>query len=143
MIEINTELKRLVRSGCPDNYRGVMWQYFSGATLRSCVVPKTYYQDILKRFHDQESQATEDIEKDLQRSFPEHPFFQTEQGITALRNVLTAYSWRNQEIGYCQSLVSVSSSLHLVRCKPNFTSLFSSSHSYYSRSSRTLFVHFC
>jgi hypothetical protein len=45
------------------------------------------------------------IVQDVNRSFPEHPYFQSEQGKQALRNVLIAYSWRNPSLGYCQSMV--------------------------------------
>ncbi len=115
-----------------------MW---SGARFR-LKSAEGHYLDLLNYYDGQPSIATQEIEKDLRRSFPgilpsylyylisfnpllesqqihrtyylplcyvfdivEHPFYQSEEGITALRRVLTAYSWRNQAIGYCQSMV--------------------------------------
>jgi hypothetical protein len=49
----------------------------------------------------------EEIEKDLQRALPSHPFFKSEKAIGRLRNVLRAFSWRNPQIGYCQAMVVV------------------------------------
>ena len=44
------------------------------------------------------------IEKDLDRTFPGHIYFETTEGTQALRNVLRAYAVSNPEVGYCQSM---------------------------------------
>jgi hypothetical protein len=67
--------------------------------------PKNYYQSLLKQYAGQRSIATDEIEKDLHRSLPEFELFQSDYGLGMLRSVLTAYSWRNPKIGYCQSMV--------------------------------------
>lgn len=64
----------------------------------------TLYQDTLEKFHGQHSLSIDEIEKDLNRSLPEYPGFQDEEGINRLRRVLQAYSWRNEEVGYCQAM---------------------------------------
>ncbi len=45
-----------------------------------------------------------EIEKDICRTYPEHPFFQHAKGKQELKNVLGAYSLHNPAIGYCQSM---------------------------------------
>ena len=63
----------------------------------------------------QTSLSTDEIEKDLNRSLPEYPAYQTPEGIEALRRVLTSYSWLNPDVGYCQGLnLVVSAFLMLV-----------------------------
>jgi len=56
--------------------------------------------------------ARAEIEKDLHRTFPQHHAFDAAgDGRTKLREVLLAYSMRNVNIGYCQSLNYVAAML--------------------------------
>lgn len=57
------------------------------------------YQYLLDRSADIASTTNEEIERDLHRSLPEYPAFQSSVGIDALRRVLTAYAVRNPQIG--------------------------------------------
>ena len=41
------------------------------------------------------------IEVDLQRTYPNEPFFEDQEVIDKLRRVAIAYTVRNPEIGYC------------------------------------------
>lgn len=40
--------------------------------------------------------------QDVHRTFPGHPWLDSEEGKKLLRRVLVAYSWRNPGVGYCQ-----------------------------------------
>ena len=62
------------------------------------------YTETLSRFGGKGSLAIDEIEKDLNRSLPEYPGFQSEEGIGRLRRVLTTYSWTNEQVGYCQAM---------------------------------------
>lgn len=94
---------KLIRVGLPNRLRGEMWELTSGAFFIRLQKPKLYAETLAK-FTGRESLAIDEIEKDLNRSLPEYPGFQSEEGIGRLRRVLTAYSWINEEVGYCQAM---------------------------------------
>ena len=94
---------KLIRVGLPNRLRGEIWELTSGSLYLRLENP-TLYTDTLAKNSGRESLAIDEIEKDLNRSLPEYPGFQSEDGIGRLRRVLTAYSWVNPEVGYCQAM---------------------------------------
>lgn len=97
------DFHRLIRVGLPNLMRGEIWELTSGAFYLRLQKPKMY-QEMLKAHENEQSLAIEEIEKDLNRSLPEYAGFQSEEGIGRLRRVLTAYSWTNTDVGYCQAM---------------------------------------
>lgn len=94
---------KLIRVGLPNRLRGEIWELTSGSLYLRLENP-TLYTDTLAKNTGKESLAIDEIEKDLNRSLPEYPGFQSEDGIGRLRRVLTAYSWINPDVGYCQAM---------------------------------------
>jgi TBC1 domain family member 8/9 len=94
---------KLIRVGLPNRLRGEIWELTSGSLFLRLESP-TLYADTLAKFKGRDSLAIDEIEKDLNRSLPEYPGFQSAEGIDRLRRVLTAYSWIDEEVGYCQAM---------------------------------------
>ncbi|XP_037662348.1 TBC1 domain family member 8 isoform X2 [Choloepus didactylus] len=106
------KIRKLVAMGIPESLRGKLWLLFSDAVTDLAAHPG-YYGNLVAESMGRSCLVTEEIERDLHRSLPEHPAFQNETGIAALRRVLTAYAHRNPRIGYCQSMNILTSVLLL------------------------------
>uniref|UniRef100_A0A8C5MDQ0 TBC1 domain family member 8 n=1 Tax=Leptobrachium leishanense TaxID=445787 RepID=A0A8C5MDQ0_9ANUR len=106
------KIRKLVAMGIPESLRGELWLIFSDAVTDLSQHPG-YYTKLVEESMGKCCMVTEEIERDLHRSLPEHPAFQNETGIAALRRVLTAYAYRNPKIGYCQSMNILTSVLLL------------------------------
>ncbi|CCH40812.1 GTPase-activating protein [Wickerhamomyces ciferrii] len=101
---------KLLRVGLPNRLRGEIWELTSGAMyLRYQNLG--IYEKLLKDNEGTSSIAIDEIEKDLNRSLPEYSAYQSEEGIGRLRRVLTAYSWKNPDVGYCQAMNIVAAAL--------------------------------
>jgi len=134
------ELKAVIRHGVPLDYRAKIWWQVSGAAT---LFKEGYYENLLKEFEDKKSSATQQIElvrpcilftssfveksrtfsflllslpQDVLRTLPNNIHFcsQDAPGIAKLRRILVAYSWRNAEVGYCQGMNLLASTLILV-----------------------------
>lgn len=101
---------KMVRGGLPNALRGEIWEICSGSIYLR-FANHGLYDAILESHKDEVSLSMDDIEKDLHRSLPEYAAYQSQEGIDRLRRVLTAYSWKNPDIGYCQAMNIVTSSL--------------------------------
>ncbi|XP_054797224.1 uncharacterized protein LOC129302396 [Prosopis cineraria] len=107
-------LKKLIRRGIPPSLRPKVWFSLSGAAKKKSTVPESYYDDLTKAVEEKVTAATRQIDHDLPRTFPGHPWLDTIEGHAALRRVLVAYSFRDSDVGYCQGLNYVAALLLLV-----------------------------
>ncbi|CAM6056598.1 unnamed protein product [Sphagnum tenellum] len=133
------ELKVLVSGGVPMALRGELWQVFVGSKEQQV---HGHYQALLAQqaFGDVEANGTvsnssglclksmsnsnpsekwsSQIEKDLPRTFPGHPALD-QDGLNALRRLLTAYSRHNPAVGYCQAMNFLAALLLLLMPEEN------------------------
>lgn len=98
-------LSRLSK-GPPPQYRWLSWKFVGLRLLKK--VPGDYYKYLVDGRSEENFKSKHDIYKDKDRTFPDLPFFdlnsQGEYGQAMLENILQAYSSKEAEIGYCQSM---------------------------------------
>ncbi|PIA18868.1 TBC-domain-containing protein, partial [Coemansia reversa NRRL 1564] len=105
-----SEFDRLIRVGLPNNLRGEIWELSSGAMYLR-FQNRGLYDKYVSDYLEHPGPCAEEIEKDLTRSLPEYAGYQAEEGISALRRVLNAYSLHDAELGYCQAMNIVASTM--------------------------------
>ncbi len=104
-------LVELIRSGVSSRVRARLWKVFLGSAELRARHTDGYYRNLVhlaeELIHNNKSEAADmfQIDKDLKRTLPKQPKFQSEEGIASLRRVLYAYALRNPDVvGYCQGM---------------------------------------
>ncbi|KAG0339286.1 hypothetical protein BG004_006879 [Podila humilis] len=90
---------KLIRVGLPNKLRGEIWEACSGSLYLRSMHPGEY------------TKLLKDNEGKMSLSLPEYEAYQANQGINRLRNVLSAYAWKNPDLGYCQAMNIVTSAI--------------------------------
>ena len=95
-------LCNLLTKPFPSEHRKNYWLIATGAKEDIKNNPN-YYNNILNNFPKEIPDLYENqINLDLNRTFPEDEFFQKEENLNKLKNILLAFSRRNISIGYMQ-----------------------------------------
>nr|XP_018266772.1 uncharacterized protein I303_00748 [Kwoniella dejecticola CBS 10117]OBR88930.1 hypothetical protein I303_00748 [Kwoniella dejecticola CBS 10117] len=102
------DLSKAIQMGIPPVIRGAIWQLMSSS--KSAPLEETY-KALLKI----PSTHEKAIKKDLNRTFPNHKYFQDNAGIgqEGLFMVVKAYSLYDPEVGYTQGLAFIVAALLL------------------------------
>eukprot|EP00917_Polyrhabdina_sp_WS-2016_P028159 GHVP01060072.1.p1 GENE.GHVP01060072.1~~GHVP01060072.1.p1 ORF type:complete len:413 (+),score=73.64 GHVP01060072.1:41-1279(+) len=109
----NRELKALIRKrGISMKRRTQIWPFLLNA-LDAMTTDESAYRKLCDL--EPPKDVSEQIEKDLLRTYPTHKHFCHEGAkINALRRLLRAFSFYDPEIGYCQSLNFISAGFLIV-----------------------------
>ncbi|MDP2435494.1 MAG: EF-hand domain-containing protein [archaeon] len=99
----DAELISLIRRGIPASHRQRVWLVLSGAAASRAENP-SLFRDCVTLMAAKPSASAGQIDLDLARTFPGHPYFDSNEGRAALRVVLLAYAHFDPVIGYCQGM---------------------------------------
>jgi len=111
------EIKSLIRKyGIFPAYRRKVWLEFNNVD-KKMIENQGYYQKMLEVHQDVFNEAEHQIDLDLSRTFPQHPFFKQKNslGRVQMKRILIALSWRNPYVAYAQSLNFIVATL-LLHC---------------------------
>ena len=108
------KLKRRLRKGIPDAVRGKVWM-----DLMEIEASKWRKSHPIKKLTgmvekgEVKELTLEDIEKDIDRTFPSHVLFEKKNspGQISLRNLLRWYAALDPETGYCQGMAFIAAML--------------------------------
>ncbi|CAI5502644.1 unnamed protein product [Closterium sp. Naga37s-1] len=105
-------LAALARGQVKGEQRAKTWLAIACADPEDEIMSRRNYRNLLK----QPSVSANEIQRDVNRTFPLHSMFQEEKGAgqKALFNVIKAYSVLDKEVGYCQGMGFIVATLLLL-----------------------------
>jgi len=108
------KMEKLVRDGVPHSLRPALWPMLLGAKSKAEKSGLTY-KEVVRGSGNDILQSSKQIEKDLLRTMPTNICFSQSDsvGIPRLRRVLRGVAWFFPEIGYCQGMGMIASTLLL------------------------------
>eukprot|EP01038_Epipyxis_sp_PR26KG_P006448 gene6448-8870_t len=94
------KLKNRIRKGIPDIMRGAIWFKLCNGDAIRAKFPSLETIDLSGL----EERTIDEIERDIDRTFPQHSLFTSSNGQQALRRILQRYAALDPETGYCQGM---------------------------------------
>ena len=88
--------------GIPEHFRPLAWQLLAFSTNPEPHAALLTLREQYAQLSRQTSSHEKAIKRDVQRTYPEHPFFQSEDNQMSLFSIIKAYSLYDKEVGYCQ-----------------------------------------
>ena len=120
--KVPEHVRRLVPLGVPEMLRKEVWSRLAGCSKASAEGNRLEHQYTL--LWDRDCPLDQVIERDLNRTFPAHPYFQSELGQQNLYSICRAYALYDTEVSYCQGLSFLAAGLLLYMDPPeSFTLL--------------------
>lgn len=129
-----------LQTGIPFQLRPLVWQKLILVNqLNHTGVPDEAIMIFRNFQHLYNKHISEQINKDLKRTFPEMAFFQKQETVDALLTILNVYANYDLELGYCQGLLFMVGTLYyhfqhleltfhtlckIMECEPEVRSLF-------------------